>query len=102
MIKYKLNCKRCKKSFDSWFSSSKEYEKLKKINLIDCNYCKSTQVTKSLMAPNVVNFSTENLNPKNSDEVRLAKIKKKIINYQRYIKSKILVTREYKHIHFLG
>ena len=35
MIKYKLKCKRCKKSFDSWFSSSKEYEKLKKINLIE-------------------------------------------------------------------
>jgi hypothetical protein len=30
MIKYKLKCKDCNISFDSWFSSSNEYEKLKK------------------------------------------------------------------------
>ena len=29
MIKYKLTCKNCNKFFDSWFSSSKEYDKLK-------------------------------------------------------------------------
>ena len=28
MIKYKLICKNCDTSFDSWFSSSKEFEKL--------------------------------------------------------------------------
>ena len=31
MIKFKLTCKNCLKSFDSWFSSSKEFEKLKKL-----------------------------------------------------------------------
>ena len=30
MIKYNLICKDCTISFDSWFSSSKEFEKLKK------------------------------------------------------------------------
>ena len=34
MIKYKLSCKDCDLKFDSWFSSSKEFDKLKKINLI--------------------------------------------------------------------
>ena len=29
MIKYKLSCKNCKLIFDSWFASSKEYDKLK-------------------------------------------------------------------------
>ena len=29
MIKYKLVCKECNFSFDSWFASSNEYEKLK-------------------------------------------------------------------------
>ena len=33
MIKYKLICKKCEKTFDSWFASSKEYEKLKKKNI---------------------------------------------------------------------
>ena len=87
MIKYKLICKKCKKSFDSWFSSSKEYEKLKKLKLIDCNYCNSTHITKSLMAPNVVNFSSENLNYQNSDKERLVKVRKKINNYQNFIKN---------------
>ena len=32
MIKYKLKCENCKLSFDSWFASSQEYEKLKKKN----------------------------------------------------------------------
>ena len=30
MIKYKLSCENCSQDFDSWFASSKEYEKLKK------------------------------------------------------------------------
>ena len=29
MIRYKLRCKNCDNSFDSWFASSKEYDKLK-------------------------------------------------------------------------
>ena len=32
MIKYRLTCKNCNISFDSWFASSREYEKLKKFN----------------------------------------------------------------------
>ena len=35
MIKYKLSCKNCEISFDSWFASSKEYEKLKKKSLLN-------------------------------------------------------------------
>ena len=35
MIVYKLICKDCEISFDSWFSSLKEYEKLKKKNLLN-------------------------------------------------------------------
>ena len=34
MIKYKLVCNDCEITFDSWFSSSKEYERLKKKNLL--------------------------------------------------------------------
>ena len=30
MIKYKLKCNNCEIVFDSWFASSKEYEKVKK------------------------------------------------------------------------
>ena len=32
MIKYKLTCKKCDNLFDSWFPSSKEYQKFIKNN----------------------------------------------------------------------
>ena len=34
MMKYKLICKDCTISFDSWFASSHEFEKLKKKNYL--------------------------------------------------------------------
>ena len=84
MIKYKLSCKKCKKSFDSWFASSKEYEKLKKLKHINCLYCNSLKVEKSLMAPNVV---TLNKTPITSDQRKFLKVKKKIKEYQKFIKN---------------
>ena len=38
MIKYKLACKNCETTFDSWFASSKEFEKLKKKRLLTLPY----------------------------------------------------------------
>ena len=86
MIKYKLICKQCDKTFDSWFSSSKEFDKLKKINLINCNFCNSLKVEKSLMSPHVINkFHNE----KNiiDNEKKIKKFKNKIKEYQKFIKS---------------
>ena len=54
MIKYKLVCKNCDLSFDSWFASSQEYEKLKK-KLLNCHKCNSKKIEKSLMAPKLMN-----------------------------------------------
>ena len=66
MIKYKLICKKCKNSFDSWFASSKEYEKLIKKKLLSCHICESKNVEKTLMAPKLITKSKlENLNQKN-------------------------------------
>ena len=48
MIKYKLKCKDCLKLFDSWFLSSKEFDKLKKSNFINCPSCNSLKIDKSL------------------------------------------------------
>ena len=55
MIKYKLICKECNNIFDSWFSNSKEYEKLKKRKYLNCHICGSRKIEKTLMAPNVLN-----------------------------------------------
>ena len=53
MIKYNLICKDCEISFNSWFSSSEEYEKLKKKHFINCYNCNSLNVQKGLMSPNI-------------------------------------------------
>tara|TARA_Y100001970_G_C13823118_1_gene645901 strand:- start:20 stop:442 length:423 start_codon:yes stop_codon:yes gene_type:complete len=54
MIKYNLKCKN-KHEFESWFSNSKEFEKLRSKKMIECIYCKSKQVEKSIMSPLVLN-----------------------------------------------
>ena len=84
MIKYKLLCKNCDIKFDSWFASSNEYEKLKIKNFLSCHYCNSKKVEKTLMAPKLINKSYL----KNSElkDDRFKKIKKKIKEYQKFIK----------------
>ena len=52
MIKYNLKC-RNKHEFESWFSDSHEFEKLNKKNLLECIYCESKDIRKSIMAPMV-------------------------------------------------
>ena len=89
MIKYKLTCKGCNLSFDSWFASSKEYEKLKKMKLINCNYCNSLQVTKSLMAPNILNNLNESSKIKKEELDKLKNFKKKIKNYKNFNKKNL-------------
>jgi hypothetical protein len=84
MIKYKLICKNCNLSFDSWFSSSIEYEKLKKKNYLSCHGCDSKKVEKNLMAPRVISkLSKENI----KKTPRFFNINKKIREYQKFIKN---------------
>ena len=90
MIKYRLICKSCKKSFDSWFSSSKEFEKLKKMKLLNCNYCNSLRITKSLMAPNVLNnIKNDFHNKKSINDKKFIFFKKEIKKYQKFIKKNL-------------
>jgi hypothetical protein len=85
MIKYSLNCKNCDLTFESWFASSKEYEKLKKKKFLNCHNCNSFEVEKSLMAPSLIN---KNYNSKNyEDQQKYDKIKKTISEYQKFIKN---------------
>ena len=52
MIKYNLKCKN-KHEFESWFSDSKEFEKLLKKKIIECLFCKTKSVKKSIMSPRI-------------------------------------------------
>jgi|TARA_B110000037_G_scaffold119209_1_gene136392 hypothetical protein len=84
MIKYRLICKDCETTFDSWFSSSKEYERLKKKNFINCHICNSLSVEKTLMSPSV--FMTKNDFKNRSQIEKYKKTKKVIFKYQEFIK----------------
>ena len=84
MIKYKLACKNCELTFDSWFASSSEFDKLKKKKLLVCHVCNSPKVDKTIMAPGLVN-SEKNSN--NSHELKkYSNIKETIKKYQKFIK----------------
>ena len=84
MIKYSLDCKNCNLNFESWFANSKEFEKLKRKNLINCHRCNSLEVVKSLMAPSINKKDTNNI----EKEIKKNKeIKKKINEFQSFIKS---------------
>ena len=81
MIKYRLSCKNCKLIFDSWFATSKEYDKLKKKKLLNCFFLKFLKVKKILMEPKFIN---KNFNNKKNKELK--KYKNTIKKYQEFIK----------------
>ena len=84
MIKYRLICNNCNLSFDSWFGSSKEYEKLKKNNFLKCHICNSIKIEKTLMSPQLMNKVQDKY--EDTRDVKLKAIKEKIKKYQKFIK----------------
>ncbi len=84
MILYKLICKDCEISFDSWFASSKEYEKLKKKKFLNCHACDSFNIQKTLMSPSV--FRPKNNTKIDNQSLNSKIIKKTIVEYQNFIK----------------
>ena len=85
MIKYKLVCKNCTILFDSWFASSKEFEKLKKNKYLNCHNCNSLKVEKTLMAPNILSSKKKKIDiiEKNNEK----KIRNKNKRYQKFIEN---------------
>ena len=84
MIKYRLICKNCETTFDSWFSSSKEYDRLKKKYFLNCHICNSLNVEKTLMSPSVIMTKSDS---KISNQIKKYKESKEIIlKYQEFIK----------------
>ena len=84
MIKYQLTCKKCSNVFDSWFSSSKEFEKLKKLKLVNCSKCNSLKIEKSIMAPRISSGVTSS---KDTSHSKMLEVKKKLKEFQTYVKN---------------
>ena len=104
MIKYNLKCNN-NHEFESWFSESKEFEKLKNKKLLECIFCGSNKIQKNIMSPNVVNVDRETLNlhskgHKDFNEIKkeLKKIKKFVENNFKYVGNKF--SQEVKDIHY--
>ena len=82
MIKYNLKCNN-KHEFESWFSNSNEFEKLKSKNLIECIYCKSKQVDKSIMSPIFLNKDEKIKKDKSLENFK--KVKKELFKIRKFV-----------------
>ena len=89
MIKYNLKCNNSHE-FESWFSDSSEFDKLKKKKLLEGIFCSSKKISKSIMAPMIsglkknseINKLNENFqNEKN----KLLKLRKFVENNFEYV-----------------
>ena len=58
MIKYNLKCHN-DHEFESWFSDSKEFENLNSKNLLECIFCSSKKINKSIMATSISKLKKE-------------------------------------------
>ena len=83
MIKYNLKCEN-KHEFESWFSESEEFDRLKNKNLIECIFCSSKKVDKSIMAPNVTSSKINN-NQKQISNLKMKNIKKDLLKLRKFV-----------------
>ena len=83
MIKYNLKCKN-NHEFESWFSNSEEFDKLNKKDLLECIYCSSKKISKSIMSPRILNLNNkkEQVNLINKD---IKNEKDQLLRLRKYI-----------------
>ena len=82
MIKYILKCNN-KHEFESWFSNSEEFDKLDHKNLLECIYCSSKKISKSIMAP-MISVEKREVNLTKIDKIMIEE-KKKLTKLRNYI-----------------
>ena len=85
MIKYNLKCDK-KHEFESWFSDSKEFDRLKKKKLIECIFCRSKKVDKSIMSPSVANIKSLN-KQKQISNLEMKNFKKDLIRLRKFVEN---------------
>ena len=83
MIKYNLKCLN-NHEFESWFSDSNEFERLNKKRLLNCIFCSSKKITKSIMSPRVLN-SKEKIEINNSKDKEFKKFKDDLTKLRSFV-----------------
>ena len=91
MIKYNLKCEN-NHEFESWFSDSNEFNKLNKQKLLECIYCSSNKIQKSIMSPMVSGTKL--------DEDKMSLLDQKLLNE----KNQLIKLRNHieKNFEFVG
>jgi len=85
MIKYNLKCDN-EHEFESWFSNSKEFDNLKKKRLLECIYCLSKNINKSIMAP-MINSSKKINNDKKIDKIDSQIEKNQLLKLRKFVEN---------------
>jgi len=90
MIKYNLKCDN-DHEFESWFSDSSEFEKLSKKNFLECIFCNSKNIKKSIMSPMI--------SSKKSSEDNIDLMNQKIsIEKNKLIKLRKFVEKNFEYV----
>jgi hypothetical protein len=92
MIRYALRCDRGH-GFDSWFASSAAFDSLRAAGQVECPYCGSRQVDKTLMAPAVATPAPEA--PKKTREQLIAE---RLAAFRRHVEE----TADYVGVEFVS
>ena len=97
MIKYNLKCDG-NHEFDSWFSSSSEYENLKKKKMLSCIYCNSKKISKTIMAP-MISSNKDLENDLRKQQLKLSDKKEKLIQMRNFIENNFEYLKLNKQYH---
>ena len=83
MIKYNLKCNN-DHEFESWFFDSSEFDKLNKKKLLECIYCSSNKIKKSIMAPMISRTKSQEDSASFLDQ-NLSDKKNKLLKLRNYV-----------------
>ena len=85
MIKYNLKCNN-EHEFESWFLDSNEFDNLKKKKLLECIFCSSKKVNKSIMAPMISGTKINNNEAQELNE-NLLNEKDKFLKLRKFVEN---------------
>ena len=86
MILFDLKCENDHK-FEVWFPSSSNYEEQLKKKMIECPYCNSKKIKKSLMAPNLnVKIRSKKSSIEKKNDLAQIDLEKKIKKFKNFVK----------------
>jgi hypothetical protein len=97
MIRYTLECEKGH-GFDGWFSNSEAFDRQAKRSLVTCPECGSTNVSKSIMAPNVSTTKGREVTPMATtapEDPKIAKARKEVAAAMRKLRETVEANAEY-------